>query len=446
MQFTVIKPHTNLPFMELRKIAFFILGALIIAAIALTATKGPSWGTSFEGGTSITIRFAQPIDIDRVRQGFGGTQTAGEDAQAANSGALQFGSVNVQQIGSDTDNSFVVRTRTTTLLDCQKLADVRAKFDAAVAKEQGGTFVVGQWPSCNAEAEDGIRGDFFVSLVAPEGQKVPETIPEAAEIQKMLEDSGLRSHVSYENGSKHYLVKPTGIQDAVVSLLSAKFADSLDTSKCANPSDTQACLSAAALASIDQIDTVGADVGEKFRTDSIVSILVALLLMLLYIAIRFDIRYAPAAVISLMVTTVISWGFVVALGIEITLETVAAFLSLVGYGINDTIVTFDRVRENVALSEADVPLKSIVNKSINECLSRTIITSITTLIAIIPMAVLATGATKDFSIIMTIGICIATVNSIFVSCPMLLVFDKIIKDKQKRDQERRELAELNAQI
>ncbi|MBQ1925882.1 MAG: protein translocase subunit SecF [Proteobacteria bacterium] len=432
MQFTMIKPHTNLPFMDVRKIAFVILSILIVIAIALTAAVGPQWGTSFQGGTSITLSFTKPVNPEKVRKEFV------DD--------VRFESVSVQRVGSENENRYVVRTRTTTTLNCDKLAEVRTSLDAQINTATSGNLVIGQWPSCNKEIEDGIRGDFFVSLVPAEGKNAPDTKPEASALQTMFNTASLTALVSYEEGTGRYLVKPTGVQEEVMDLLRTKFADGFDLSKCSTPGDNAACLAEAVNASIDQIDTVGADVGEKFRTDSIVSILVALLLMLLYIAIRFDIRYAPSAVISLAVTVIITWGVVVALGIEITLETVAAFLSLVGYGINDTIVTFDRVRENVALSEPDVPLKSIVNRSINECLSRTIITSITTLIAIIPMAVLATGATKDFSVIMTIGICIATLDSIFVSCPMLLVFDQIIKNKQKRDQERREIAELNAQV
>ncbi len=426
----MIKPNTNFPFMGARKIAFAILGVLILAAIVLTAVIGPKWGTSFEGGTSITLSFTKPVNTEKVRAEFV------ED--------VRFDSVSVQRVGNENDNRYVVRTRTTTTLNCSKLADVKSKLDASLSSMSSGALMIGQWPSCNPEIEDGIRGDFFVSVVVKEGQKAPETKPDAAALQNMFESADLKALVSYEEGSARFLVKPTGVQEEVMDLLRTKFAEGFDLSKCSKPGDQQFCLNEAVAASIDQIDTVGADVGEKFRTDSIVSILVALLLMLLYIAIRFDIRYAPAAVISLAVTVMITWGVVICLGIEITLETVAAFLSLVGYGINDTIVTFDRVRENVALSEPGVELKDIVNRSINECLSRTIITSLTTLIAIIPMAVLATGATKDFSVIMTIGICIATLDSIFVSCPMLLVFDKVIKNKQMRDKERLEIEELNA--
>ena len=225
-----------------------------------------------------------------------------------------------------------------------------------------------------------------------------------------------------------YLVKPTGIQGDVLSLMQTHFADEF------NPQT-----------GLDEIVTVGADVGEKFRNDAILSIFLALALMLLYIAVRFDIRYAPSAVVSLFLTTLITLGITILIGIEITLEIVAAFLSLVGYGINDTIVTFDRVRENSGLAEPGVPLDEIVNQSINDCLSRTAITSLTTLLAVVPMAIMATGATKDFSIVMTIGIIVSTFDSIFLSCPFLIYIDKWLKKYQEREAERKALDALKAE-
>ena len=137
-------------------------------------------------------------------------------------------------------------------------------------------------------------------------------------------------------------------------------------------------------------------------------------------------------------------GFYGAFHITINSPFIAAVLTILGYGINDTIVTFDRVRENVTLAEPGVKTSDIVNKAINECLSRTIITSITTLVAIIPLAVHATGPTQAFAIIMTFGICVATFNSMFVSCPMLLVFDDFFKNMAKRSEARKEIAEINA--
>lgn len=424
-QLRLVPINTKIPFIKNHKLVLYPAFLLCILTFVFSFTLGPNWGTSFQGGTAITIHFDKNIEAELVRKVFV------DDPR--------FESVSVQQVGSESSNRYVVRTRTTTTLDCTKLEQAKQALQADVSSASNNVLVINQWPVCNPEKEDGIRGDFFVSFIPVEGQTAPETPMDAAAVQAALEKANLSSVVSYEQTSKNYLVKPTGIQSEVNDLLMKNFA-AYYNADVNDPAAVQKAVEGA----LDQIDSVGADVGEKFRTDAIVSILVALALMLLYIGIRFDSRYAPAAVISLTVSTLVTFLCIVLLQLEITLETVAAMLSIVGYGINDTIVTFDRVRENVGLAEPDVALKDIVNKAINECLSRTAITSITTIIAILPLCFHATGPTQDFAIIMLIGICITTVNSIFVSCPMFLKFDAVFKKMQERSAERKEYEELNA--
>ena len=432
-QFRLVPINTKIPFIKNHKkvlypaIVLCILTFVfpLLTLLAPDDIKGPNWGTSFRGGTAITVHFDKDIQDEAVRKGF-------DDPS-------RFQSVSVQPIGNEKDHRYVIRTRTTTTLTCNKLEEAKKALEADISASSNGVLVINQWPVCNPQKEDGIRGDFFVSFAAVEGKNAPDEPLTAAAVQAALEKAQLNSIVSYEAASKNYLVKPTGLQSEVTKLLKEKFAAYYNV----DPTDNKA-LSAAVEGAIDQIDSVGADVGEKFRNDAIVSILVALALMLLYIGIRFDTRYAPAAVISLTVSTLVTFLFITLVQLEITLETVAAMLSIVGYGINDTIVTFDRIRENVGLAEPGVELKDIVNKAINECLSRTAITSITTIIAILPLCVYATGPTRDFAIIMLFGICVTTLNSIFVSCPMFLRFDTIFKKWQERSAERREYEELNA--
>jgi preprotein translocase SecF subunit len=130
---------------------------------------------------------------------------------------------------------------------------------------------------------------------------------------------------------------------------------------------------------------------------------------------------------------------------EFTLETVAAMLSLVGYGLNDTIVNFDRIREHIPIHKT-TPLPQIVNRALNECLCRTVITSLTTILAIAPMALFATGSVRDFAIIMSIGVVWGSINSIFISGPMFLYLDKWFKNYQKRVDERKAIeADLTTQ-
>ena len=413
-QFTLIKPNTKIPFIKYHTPFMTIFCALALAGLVIALLPGMiKWGTSFEGGTSITLHFDKPINVEKLRQVY-------DDDK-------RFESVSVQSVGSDeTKPSFVIRTKTANAMTCEELAKAKELINADVATISGNSLAVDGWPTCQ-EKDGGINGDFFVSFSVLDGKTAPET-PIASEVLAAVFQKIQKQVVVSMDDKGKYLVKPTGIQGDVISLMQTHFASEF------NPQT-----------GLDEIVTVGADVGAKFRNDAILSIFLALALMLLYIAVRFDIRYAPSAVVSLFLTTLITLGITILIGIEITLEIVAAFLSLVGYGINDTIVTFDRVRENSGLAEPGVPLSEIVNQSINDCLSRTAITSLTTLFAVVPMAIMATGATKDFSIVMTIGIIVSTFDSIFLSCPFLIYIDKWLKKYQEREAERKALDALKAE-
>ena len=407
-QMTFIKPGTKIKFVEHHKPVMAIMLLLCVAGLIYAFIHGPNWGTSFQGGTSINIHFNSetPIATEAVKTAF-----VEDDA---------FDHVAVQTMGSDGENKFVVRTRTTTTMSCPKFAQVHQAFNGELQKVTGNaslTLNEASWPLCN---DDGIRGNFDIGIQDEQGNAVLNLTPD--QIKTAIMAAGFDEvQVAFNDIRGQYTVRPEGIQSKVNELLSAKFGTQFDVKS-----------------GIDGVSTIGADVGEKFRTDAIVSILLALGFMLLYIAFRFDTRYAPSAVISLTVTTLLTCVFIVFMNIEITLETVAARLSLVGYGINDTIVNFDRIRENVALSDKSTSVDQLVNQSINECISRTVITSITTLLAIVPLIIFATGTTRDFAIIMAFGICVATLNSMFISCPFVIKFDKWFKLYKERAAEKAE--------
>ncbi len=397
-----IKPNTKIKFFENHKPVMYGAFLLSLIGLVISFVIGPNWGTSFEGGTSISIHFEQPVPADQVRKIFV------DDPR--------FESVSVQTIGRDDENKYIVRTRTTTSMSCDKLALVKTAFNDQLAQSTGDANLKlddNTWPSCDG---DGIRGDFDLAIKNANDENVTDLDPE--KIKTAIVNAGFANvGVAFNEIRGQYTIKPQGVQADAVQLLNDTFGDKFDEYK-----------------GLDSVSTVGADVGEKFRNDAIVSILIALGMMLLYIAFRFDSRYAPAAVISLATTTLITFAIIVFFQIEFTLETVAALLSLVGYGINDTIVNFDRVRENLALSEKDTPLPAIVNKSVNDCISRTVITSITTLLAILPLILIANGTTRDFAVIMFCGICIATLNSMFISCPLLVKFDTWFKEQKKKQE------------
>ncbi|MFA5623595.1 MAG: protein translocase subunit SecF [Bradymonadales bacterium] len=408
-QIQIIKPNTKIPFMANHKPVLYLELLLLVGFFVIYFAVGPNWGTSFKGGSSLTMHFTEDVSTEELRKVF-----VDDD---------RFTGVSVLSVGAPEDNRFIVRTLTTTTLTCEKLDKIKSALPASIKTISSKDAYIDAWPACDPN-DEGIRGDFFMTLkldgqeLGPQGQAPVEV----AQIQEAFAQNDLETVVAYDDVSQRYIVKPDGIQSEVVSLLNTVFGDRFD-----------------AETGLDEIVTVGADVGEKFRYDAIISILVALGLMLLYIAIRFDARYAPAAVFSLTVSTLLTTGVLILIDMEITLVSVAALLSLVGYGINDTIVNFDRIREALASAPSDETLAQTVNRAVNECLSRTLMTSITTLLAIIPLILLAGGETRDFAIIMAIGIVFSTINTIFISCPGVLYLDKWIKNYQSRKAAKQEM-------
>ena len=166
-------------------------------------------------------------------------------------------------------------------------------------------------------------------------------------------------------------------------------------------------------------DKVSRSVGQDFKISAIKSIILALVLILIYIWLRFELRFGVAAVITLVHDVVITLGIFSILKEEINLPTIAAFLTIVGYSLNDTIVVFDRIRENIKVLRGK-DFDEIINTSINQTISRTIITSMTTLFAVISIFVLAkVGTLHTLSLALLIGVIVGTYSSIFVASPIL---------------------------
>ncbi len=172
-------------------------------------------------------------------------------------------------------------------------------------------------------------------------------------------------------------------------------------------------------------ELVGAKVGEELQTKALLAILFSMLLTLVYLAFRFELRFGLAAVIATAHDILITLGFLAAFRVEIALPTVAAILTILGYSLNDTIVVFDRIRENMQMKGARKrdPV-DLVNQSINETLPRTVLTSGTTLVVLMSLLILGGTVLRDFTIVLILGVLIGTYSSIFVASPALIEIQK----------------------
>jgi len=166
------------------------------------------------------------------------------------------------------------------------------------------------------------------------------------------------------------------------------------------------------------IEKVGPKVGAELSGKVIMAIISALGLILIYISIRFEFKFALGAIAALTHDVLITLGIFSLLGLEISLPIIAAFLTIVGYSLNDTIVIFDRIRENIKTRRKDDYL-SIINTSINESLSRTIITSLTTFFVVMILWLFGGGVIHNFALAMMIGVIVGTYSSIYIASPIV---------------------------
>lgn len=170
---------------------------------------------------------------------------------------------------------------------------------------------------------------------------------------------------------------------------------------------------------IRRVEMVGPQVGKDLRKKGLMAILYAMIGILIYVTWRFEFRFAVGAILALVHDVLITLGIFSLAGKEIDLPIIAAFLAIIGYSLNDTIIVYDRIRENQG-KHGKMGLEFLINRSINETLSRTLLTSCTTLLVVMALFIFGGGVIHNFAFAMLIGVLIGTFSSIFVASPLLV--------------------------
>jgi preprotein translocase subunit SecF len=178
-------------------------------------------------------------------------------------------------------------------------------------------------------------------------------------------------------------------------------------------------------------DMVGPRVGSSLRKQGVYALFYAMCGILVYVGFRFNFKYSPGGVIALIHDIIITAGVFALFNREMNLVIVAALLTIAGYSINDTIVIFDRIREGRQGRYRAIPLRQAVNNSINETLSRTVLTSGVTMLVVIALLFLGGEILFDFALAMTIGIVIGTYSSIFIASPLFVVLEELVASRRK---------------
>ena len=178
-------------------------------------------------------------------------------------------------------------------------------------------------------------------------------------------------------------------------------------------------------------ESVGPKIGGELRTAAANSIVAALALIVLYITFRFVFRYGIAAIMALVHDVTLTLGIFSLMDFEISLSIIAAFLTIIGYSLNDTIVVFDRIRENMKLRRKEA-YRDVINRSINECLSRTILTSLTTFFVSATLYFLGGPVIHDFAFALCFGVLVGTYSSMFIASPILVWwYERRLADKKR---------------
>ncbi len=210
---------------------------------------------------------------------------------------------------------------------------------------------------------------------------------------------------------------------------------------------TRAALKGTGNYEVRRVDIVGPKVGSELKEKGLMSLFLAILGILIYVAFRFEWRFAVASIVALVHDVSIASGAIALVGLDVNLDVLAALLTLLGYSLNDTIIVFDRIREGVVKSR-NVALSEIINESITRTLARTTLTSLTTFFVVFTLFMFGGEIIHAFAFTLLVGIVVGTYSSIFVASPILLWFGFDVKnyhvklaEKAKREAEKKRMRE-----
>lgn len=244
-----------------------------------------------------------------------------------------------------------------------------------------------------------------------------QTAPNIEDIREGLKTIGLGDSAIQEFGAHEEILIRVQRSEGGLEEMGTKIKDSLKEKFAQNE------------IVVERVEMVGPKVGKDLRQKALLSIVYAIIGIVAYITWRFEFQYAIAAIIALIHDVLITMGVFSIMGKEFDLVTVAAFLTIIGYSLNDTIVIFDRIRENLR-RRGKTSLQELINASINQTLSRTLLTSGTTLLVVISLFIFGGEIIHDFSFALLVGITIGTYSSIFIASVFIILWDARSRTKK----------------
>jgi preprotein translocase subunit SecF len=358
-------------FVRWRLLAGFASLLLVLASWAAFFVVGPNWGIDFTGGTEIHLRFVEETKIDDVRSAVA-EMGLGEDA--------------VQAVNGEASGEFVIRIQDATF----GIEELETEVRAALAELYGPTFAT------NIQSSAEVSARFVVDYSGD-----PKNYQDVArDLRERFEGASVQPG----DEERRLVIQVPGLSERI----KARIGDALG--------DRQF--------EVLSTDSVGPKVGDDLRQQGMISMFATLGLVLVYVSFRFDIAFAPGAILALFHDVTITIGMFVLFQLEFSLSTIGALLTIVGYSLNDTIVIYDRIRENRDRHRRG-DLKELINRSISETLTRTFATSATTMMAITFFLFMGGAVIQTFALAMFCGIIFGTYSTIFIASPMILVMEDL---------------------
>ena len=374
---------THIDFLRVKWICIGVSWALIVAGfISIAARGGLRFGIDFSGGTQIVIRFSERPDPARIESILK---------------PLNLGLEGVQRYDTPDKNEVLIKVKQQE----REGRDVAQEVFTALSAAMGGTVPAGKI-DVNVKGKD----TFAASLAAADPDNANGRLGTAA--------------------AQHY----AAVGDAIVAYRSqiGLFRSPADLDRIPDVSpEVRSWLKANTVIgpfTLLSADNVGPQVGHDLRTKALWAVVLSTAAMLIYIWIRFDVKFGVGAIVAIIHDTLITIGLLSIFDREITLVVVAALLTLVGYSMNDTVVVYDRIRENMKNNRRD-PLAKIINDSINQTLSRTVMSSGLTFLVVVALFFLGGEVLNTFALTLVIGIIVGTYSSIYVAAPIVVIWNEL---------------------
>jgi len=375
----------NIDWMGKAKYFYALSGILLLAGwTSIFLNHGLKYGIDFKGGTNVDVRFAQPPNIDQIRKGLTAQGLGNSEIQSISSGGLGAASNEVL--------IFVGNGQSDEALDTGRAQVLTALNSIYGVKDSSKPDFNAATPTSLAAV---LNSNDPLHLSTNAGDRYQQL---AKKILAYRDDQKGGVLTSVDD-----MTAVDGVNSTVLATLKSNYA-----------------LGSFA---IRNVEIVGPKVGGELRKQAIYVTLYALGGMLVYIALRFEWVYGAAAVLAVFHDVLITLGFFSLLKFEISLTVIAALLTLVGYSMNDTIVIFDRIRENNRLLRRE-SFADVVNKSINQTLSRTILTSGLTFLTVLVLFLMGGQVLRAFSFALVVGIVVGTYSSFGIAAPLVVAWNR----------------------